>query len=50
MSHADVQELLERRERLLGPGNPLFYDEGTMMFFADAKEALEQTLSALDNV
>ena len=27
MSAADVHELLERRERLLGPGNPLFYDE-----------------------
>ena len=27
MSAVDVQELLERRERLLGPGNPLFYDE-----------------------
>jgi 4-aminobutyrate aminotransferase-like enzyme len=27
MTRADVQELLGRRERLLGPGNPLFYDE-----------------------
>lgn len=24
---ADIQALIERRERLLGPGNPLFYDE-----------------------
>ena len=42
-------------KRSLSPGfagidNPLFYDEGTMMFFADAKDALEQTLAALDNV
>ena len=39
-------------KRSLSPGfagldNPLFYDEKTQMFFADAKEALEQTLSAL---
>ena len=27
MTHADVHALVERRERLLGPGNPLFYDE-----------------------
>ena len=27
MTVADVQALLERRERLLGPGNPLFYDD-----------------------
>jgi len=27
MTRSDVQELLERRERLLGPGNPLFYDD-----------------------
>jgi 4-aminobutyrate aminotransferase-like enzyme len=27
MNTADVNELLERRERLLGPGNPLFYDD-----------------------
>ena len=27
MTRADVQELLARRERLLGPGNPLFYDD-----------------------
>jgi 4-aminobutyrate aminotransferase-like enzyme len=27
MTQADIQELLERRERLLGPGNPLFYDD-----------------------
>jgi 4-aminobutyrate aminotransferase-like enzyme len=24
---SDIQEMLERRERLLGPGNPLFYDD-----------------------
>lgn len=24
---SDIQALIERRERLLGPGNPLFYDE-----------------------
>ena len=39
-------------KRSLSPGfagidNPLFYMENTMMFFADAKEALETSLSAL---
>ena len=39
-------------KRSLSPGfagidNPLFYEENTLMFFADAKEALEQTVSAL---
>ena len=39
-------------KRSLSPGfagidNPLFYDEKTLMFFADAKEALEDALSAL---
>jgi len=39
-------------KRSLSPGfagidNPLFYNENTLMFFADAKEALEQTVSAL---
>jgi NAD(P) transhydrogenase subunit beta len=39
-------------KRSLSPGfagidNPLFYDEKTMMFFADAKAALEQTVGAL---
>jgi NAD(P) transhydrogenase subunit beta len=39
-------------KRSLSPGfagidNPLFYQENTLMFFADAKEALEQTVSAL---
>jgi H+-translocating NAD(P) transhydrogenase subunit beta len=39
-------------KRSLSPGfagidNPLFYKENTLMFFADAKEALEQTVSAL---
>ena len=42
-------------KRSLSPGfagidNPLFYAEGTLMFFADAKDALEQTLTALDSV
>jgi len=27
MNTVEVQELVERRERLLGPGNPLFYDD-----------------------
>ena len=38
-----TQELIERRERLLGPGNPLFYEnpvhlvrgEGVWLFDAD---------------
>lgn len=39
-------------KRSLSPGfagidNPLFYEDGTMMFFADAKAALEETLAAL---
>jgi NAD(P) transhydrogenase subunit beta len=39
-------------KRSLAPGfagvdNPLFYNERTLMFFADAKEALEQTVRAL---
>jgi len=39
-------------KRSLSPGfagidNPLFYDDKTLMFFADAKEALESTVTAL---
>ncbi len=39
-------------KRSLSPGfagvdNPLFYDEKTLMLFADAKDGLEQTVSAL---
>ena len=39
-------------KRSLSPGfagidNPLFYDDRTLMFFADAKSALEETLVAL---
>ena len=42
-------------KRSLSPGfagidNPLFYDQRTLMFFADAKAALEQTLAALDEL
>ncbi len=42
-------------KRSLSPGfagidNPLFYEDGTMMFFADAKAALEDTLAALGNL
>ena len=42
-------------KRSLSPGfagidNPLFYDDKTLMFFADAKGALEDTLSALKQV
>jgi NAD(P) transhydrogenase subunit beta len=42
-------------KRSLSPGfagidNPLFYKENTMMFFADAKQALEQSVSALKNL
>ena len=42
-------------KRSLSPGfagidNPLFYDDKTLMFFADAKEALEQTVSALKTI
>jgi len=45
----NVQALLERRERLLGPGNPLFYDdpvhlvrgEGVWLFDADGNRYLD---------
>lgn len=42
-------------KRSLSPGfagidNPLFYEDNTLMFFADAKEALEQTVAALEDV
>ncbi len=45
----DTQTLLERRERLLGPGNPLFYDdpvhlvrgEGVWLFDADGNRFLD---------
>ena len=42
-------------KRSLSPGfagidNPLFYNENTLMYFADAKDALEQTLAALRDV
>ncbi len=42
-------------KRSLSPGfagidNPLFYEDGTMMFFSDGKAALESILGALDNV
>ncbi len=42
-------------KRSLSPGfagidNPLFYDDKTLMFFADAREALEATLSALGDL
>ncbi|MCP4305313.1 MAG: NAD(P)(+) transhydrogenase (Re/Si-specific) subunit beta [bacterium] len=42
-------------KRSLSPGfagidNPLFYDEGTMMLFADGKAAVESVISAIGNV
>ncbi|MGI9644871.1 MAG: NAD(P)(+) transhydrogenase (Re/Si-specific) subunit beta [Ilumatobacteraceae bacterium] len=42
-------------KRSLSPGfagidNPLFYDDKTMMFFADARAALEDTIAALKTV
>jgi NAD(P) transhydrogenase subunit beta len=42
-------------KRSLSPGfagidNPLFYNDNTLMYFADAKDALEQTLVALRDV
>ena len=42
-------------KRSLSPGfagidNPLFYEDNTLMFFADAKEALEKTVAALKEV
>ncbi len=42
-------------KRSLSPGfagidNPLFYEDNTLMYFADAKDALEETLAALRNV
>lgn len=46
---SSIQSLVERRERLLGPGNPLFYDnpvhlirgEGVWLFDADGKRYLD---------
>ena len=46
---SDVQVLIERRERLLGPGNPLFYDdpvhvvrgEGVWLHDADGRRYLD---------
>jgi NAD(P) transhydrogenase subunit beta len=40
-------------KRSLSPGfagidNPLFYEDNTLMFFGDAKQALEDTLTAVD--
>ena len=42
-------------KRSLSPGfagidNPLFYEDGTMMFFSDGKAALEKILSAMSDV
>jgi len=42
-------------KRSLSPGfagidNPLFYNDNTLMFFADAKDALEETVSALRQI
>jgi NAD(P) transhydrogenase subunit beta len=42
-------------KRSLSPGfagidNPLFYEDGTMMYFADAKQALEETLTAVERL
>ncbi len=42
-------------KRSLAPGfagidNPLFYEDGTLMYFADAKQALEETLTALERL
>jgi 4-aminobutyrate aminotransferase-like enzyme len=49
MSRTEVHDLLERRERLLGPGNPLFYDdpvhlvrgEGVWLYDADGNRYLD---------
>jgi 4-aminobutyrate aminotransferase-like enzyme len=46
---SSVQQLVERRERLLGPGNPLFYDdpvhlvkgEGVWLYGADGEKYLD---------
>ena len=46
---SDIQALIERRERLLGPGNPLFYDnpvhlvrgEGVWLYDADGRKYLD---------
>ncbi len=42
-------------KRSLSPGfagidNPLFYEDGTLMFFSDAKKALEDTLKAVKDL
>ncbi|MDX1403413.1 MAG: aminotransferase class III-fold pyridoxal phosphate-dependent enzyme [Woeseiaceae bacterium] len=46
---SDIQALIKRRERLLGPGNPLFYDEpvhlvrgeGVWLYDADGRRYLD---------
>lgn len=46
---SDIQAMLQRRERLLGPGNPLFYDapvhlvrgEGVWLYDADGQRYLD---------
>ena len=53
--NVDRAETVVVVKRSLSPGfagidNPLFYDEKTLMFFADAKEALEQATSALKSI
>jgi NAD(P) transhydrogenase subunit beta len=42
-------------KRSLSPGfagidNPLFYDDRTLMFFGDAKGALEETIASLKKI
>ncbi len=49
MSQMNIEALVARRERLLGPGNPLFYDEpvhlvrgeGVWLYGADGKQYLD---------
>lgn len=52
VDHAQTVVVIKRS---LSPGfagidNPLFYQEGTMMLFADGKVAVESVTAALDNV
>ena len=40
-------EATQKYARAINEDNPLFYEDGTLMYFGDAKQALEDALSAL---
>jgi NAD(P) transhydrogenase subunit beta len=51
----DLAQTVVVVKRSLSPGfagidNPLFYQDGTMMLFADGKAAVESVIGALANI